>query len=176
MEAFVTFCARALVAGGDRSEKNWPSSKCPSCLHRPLPSIILQVFIFLAPSSNNSGLVFKVSDWNFDYIFNLTIFTQTSDTYVYEHICSMSFDATCTFLYADIIYVVCLSWSNLFLLFYAKSSLLLLSVPMHIVYFVKYIFPRNKLRPILKFQEYYPIEQIFVPACSSARKIHFLKF
>ena len=34
----------------------------------------------------------------------------------------------------------------------------------------------NKLRPILKFKEYYPIEHIFVPACSSARKIHFFKF
>ena len=34
----------------------------------------------------------------------------------------------------------------------------------------------NKLRPILKFKKYYPIEHIFVPACSSARKIHFLKF
>ena len=34
----------------------------------------------------------------------------------------------------------------------------------------------NKLRPILKFKKYYPIENIFVPACSSARKIHFFKF
>ena len=31
----------------------------------------------------------------------------------------------------------------------------------------------NKLRPILKFKIYFPIEHIFVPACSSARKIHF---
>ena len=35
---------------------------------------------------------------------------------------------------------------------------------------------RNKLRPILKFRKYYPVEHIFVPACSSARKIHFFKF
>ena len=34
----------------------------------------------------------------------------------------------------------------------------------------------NKLRPILKFKKYYPIEHIFVPACSSVRKIHFFKF
>ena len=34
----------------------------------------------------------------------------------------------------------------------------------------------NKLRPILKFKKYYPIEHIFVPACLSARKIHFFKF
>ena len=34
----------------------------------------------------------------------------------------------------------------------------------------------NKLRPILKFEKYYLIEHIFVPACSSARKIHFFKF
>ena len=35
----------------------------------------------------------------------------------------------------------------------------------------------NKLRPILKFEKYYPIQQhIFVPTCLSARKIHFLKF
>ena len=34
----------------------------------------------------------------------------------------------------------------------------------------------NNLKPILKFQKYYPIEHIFVPACSSARKIHFFKF
>ena len=34
----------------------------------------------------------------------------------------------------------------------------------------------NKLRPILKFEKYYSIEHIFVPACSSARKIHFFKF
>ena len=34
----------------------------------------------------------------------------------------------------------------------------------------------NKLRPILKFKKYYPVEHIFVPACSSARKIHFFKF
>ena len=34
----------------------------------------------------------------------------------------------------------------------------------------------NKLRPILKLKKYYPIEHIFVPAFSSARKIHFLKF
>ena len=34
----------------------------------------------------------------------------------------------------------------------------------------------NKLRPILKFRKYYPVEHIFVPACSSARKIHFFKF
>ena len=34
----------------------------------------------------------------------------------------------------------------------------------------------NKLRPILKFKKYYPIEHIFVLACSSARKIHFFKF
>ena len=34
----------------------------------------------------------------------------------------------------------------------------------------------NKLRPILKFEKYYPIEHIIVPACSSVRKIHFLSF
>ena len=34
----------------------------------------------------------------------------------------------------------------------------------------------NKLRPILKFEKYHPVEHIFVPACSSARKIHFFKF
>ena len=34
----------------------------------------------------------------------------------------------------------------------------------------------NKLRPILKFEFWYPVEHIFVPACSSALKIHFLKF
>ena len=34
----------------------------------------------------------------------------------------------------------------------------------------------NKLRPILKFRKYFPVEHIFVPACSSARKIHFFKF
>ena len=34
----------------------------------------------------------------------------------------------------------------------------------------------NKLRPILKFEKYYPIEHIFVPACSSAWKIIFFKF
>ena len=34
----------------------------------------------------------------------------------------------------------------------------------------------NKLRPILKFEKYFPVEHIFVPACSSARKIHFFKF
>ena len=34
----------------------------------------------------------------------------------------------------------------------------------------------NKLRPILKFKKYYPIEHKFVPACSIARKIHFFKF
>ena len=34
----------------------------------------------------------------------------------------------------------------------------------------------NNLKPILKFQKYYPFEHIFVPACSSARKIHFFKF
>ena len=34
----------------------------------------------------------------------------------------------------------------------------------------------NNLKLILNFQKYYPIEHIFVPACSSARKEHFLKF
>ena len=34
----------------------------------------------------------------------------------------------------------------------------------------------NKLRPILKFEKYNHVEHIFVPACSSARKIHFFKF
>ena len=34
----------------------------------------------------------------------------------------------------------------------------------------------KKLRPILKYKEYYPIEHIFAPACSSARKTHFFKF
>ena len=34
----------------------------------------------------------------------------------------------------------------------------------------------NKLKHILNFEKYYPIEHIFVPACSSARKIHFFKF
>ena len=34
----------------------------------------------------------------------------------------------------------------------------------------------NNLKPILNFQKYYPIEHIFVPACSSARKEHFFKF
>ena len=34
----------------------------------------------------------------------------------------------------------------------------------------------NKLRHILNFDKYYPIEHIFVPACSSARKEHFFKF
>ena len=34
----------------------------------------------------------------------------------------------------------------------------------------------NKFRPILKCEKYYPIEYIFVPACSSARKKHFFKF
>ena len=29
---------------------------------------------------------------------------------------------------------------------------------------------------ILNFDKYYSIEHIFVPACSSARKIHFFKF
>ena len=47
----------------------------------------------------------------------------------------------------------------------------------HIVYFVQYFSAQpNKLRPIFKFKEYYPIEHIFFPACSSARKIHFFKF
>ena len=32
----------------------------------------------------------------------------------------------------------------------------------------------NKLRPILKFEKYIPIEHILVPACSSAREINFL--
>ena len=34
----------------------------------------------------------------------------------------------------------------------------------------------NNLKLILNFQKYYPIEHIFVPACSSVRKIHFFKF
>ena len=34
----------------------------------------------------------------------------------------------------------------------------------------------NKFRTILEFKTYYPIEHTFVPACSSAWKIHFLKF
>ena len=34
----------------------------------------------------------------------------------------------------------------------------------------------NNLKLILNFDKYYPIEHIFVPACSSARKIHFFKF
>ena len=34
----------------------------------------------------------------------------------------------------------------------------------------------NNLKPILNFQKYYPIEHIFVPACSIARKVHFFKF
>ena len=46
----------------------------------------------------------------------------------------------------------------------------------HNVYFVKYILQPNNLKPILKFQKYYPIEHIFFPACSSARKEHFFKF
>ena len=48
----------------------------------------------------------------------------------------------------------------------------------HNVYFVKYIFPRNRTSSDLskKFEKYYPIEHIFVPACSSARKEHFFKF
>ena len=34
----------------------------------------------------------------------------------------------------------------------------------------------NNLKLILNFQKYYPIEYIFVPACLSARKEHFVKF
>ena len=34
----------------------------------------------------------------------------------------------------------------------------------------------NNLKLILKFEKYFPVEHIFVPACSSARKIHFFKF
>ena len=34
----------------------------------------------------------------------------------------------------------------------------------------------NKLRPILKFEFWYPIEHIVVPACSSVRKLHFFAF
>ena len=34
----------------------------------------------------------------------------------------------------------------------------------------------NNLKLILNFQKYYPIEHLFVPACSSARKEHFFKF
>ena len=34
----------------------------------------------------------------------------------------------------------------------------------------------NKLKHILKFRKYYPIEHIFVPACSSARKIHCIHY
>ena len=34
----------------------------------------------------------------------------------------------------------------------------------------------NNLKLILNFQKYYPLEHIFVPACSSARKEHFFKF
>ena len=34
----------------------------------------------------------------------------------------------------------------------------------------------NNLKLILNFHKYYPIEHIFVPACSSARKEHFFKF
>ena len=34
----------------------------------------------------------------------------------------------------------------------------------------------NNLKLILNFQKYYPVEHIFVPACSSARKEHFFKF
>ena len=52
-----------------------------------------------------------------------------------------------------------------------------------IIYNAQYVFCKvyfsaqpNKLRPILKFEKYFPVEHIFVPACSSARKIHFFKF
>ena len=34
----------------------------------------------------------------------------------------------------------------------------------------------NKLRPILRFEFWHPVEHIFVPACSSVRKIHFQTF
>ena len=34
----------------------------------------------------------------------------------------------------------------------------------------------NNLKLIFNFEKYYPIEHIFVPACSSARKEHFFKF
>ena len=34
----------------------------------------------------------------------------------------------------------------------------------------------NNLKLILKFEKYFPVEHIFVSACSSARKIHFFKF
>ena len=46
------------------------------------------------------------------------------------------------------------------------------------VYFAKYIFyvQPNKLRPILKFEFWYPIEHIFAPACSSGRKIHYFSW
>ena len=33
----------------------------------------------------------------------------------------------------------------------------------------------NNLKLILNFEKYYPIEHIFVPACSSAPKIHFFQ-
>ena len=54
---------------------------------------------------------------------------------------------------------------------------------MDIQYNAQYVFCKvyfsaqpNKLRYILNFDKYYSIEHIFVPACSSARKIHFFKF
>ena len=45
-----------------------------------------------------------------------------------------------------------------------------------VLYKVYFSAQPNKLRPILKLRKYFPVEHIFVPACSSVRKIHFFKF
>ena len=60
--------------------------------------------------------------------------------------------------------------------FLALSDLLMVYIALCAVRKVYFSAQPNNLKLILNFQKYYPIEHIFVPACSSARKIHFFKF
>ena len=69
----------------------------------------------------------------------------------------------------DVAFNVSLSYINILLSYYLTSA-------QYVFCKVYFSAQPNKLRHILNFDKYYPIEHIFVPACSSARKIHFFKF
>ena len=150
-------------------------------------AVFLGVFFLLFPIEILSNLLHYLAGWTFQfgggispsslsYLWRMRLLINQRFsfhwTFAYK---SSAFGPICSFFEQLFhIFVLFTEWDfaareflRVFFLFYSAQCVLCK------VYFSA---QPNKLRPILKFEKYYPIEHIFVPACSSARKIHFFKF
>ena len=151
-----------------------------------LGEVFLGAFFLLFPIEILSNLLLRPAGWTFQfggsispsslsYLWRMRLLNQRFSFQWTFAVKSSAFGQICGFFeHLFHIFVIFTEWDfaareflRVFFLFYSAQCVLCK------VYFS--VQP-NKLRPILKLKKYYPIEHVFVPACSSARKIHSFKF